>query len=415
MATTATPAVIRQWIADFVAETLRTDTLDQVVTRLDNAIIARVPELADRDMRRDLAASTRAHALEVLSTLTQDHADYPIPAEAHAFARTIARRGHDLRVLLRVYHVGQEAVIEYMSETIDERRLPPDIERSVLLRLFDRSTRWVSTCVETLTDTYITERERGLRAALNQRGEIVRALLDGADLDIEHASAKIGYRLAGRHLALVLWTDADAVALGSADGTGEVGDRLDRVVARCAAAVGSGSVLTVPAGASALWAWLAVSDDGVPSVADWPVEPPVRVAVGLPGSQLAGFRRGHAEAVAARHVAERARPGLPRVLDYREVEVAYLAGLDEPGMRALIDRELGVLAAPDAQSARLRETLHAYLRARRSPDAAAKALGVHKNTVRYRLQRIEELLGHPVDRPGPRLEIALDCVAVYGV
>ncbi|MEV6772665.1 helix-turn-helix domain-containing protein [Nocardia sp. NPDC051030] len=415
MATTAPSAEIRQWIADFVAETLHTETLEQVVTRLDNAIIARIPELRDRDMRRDLAASSRAHALEVLSGLTQDRYEYAVPEEAHAFARTIARRGHDVRLLLRVYHLGQEAVIDYMADILEDRQLPPDIERSVLLRLFDRTTRWVSTSVETLTDTYTEERERGLRAALTQRAEIVRGLLGGAELDIEQASARLGYRLAQRHLALVLWTDEDAAVVGP-DGNGDAAALLERVAGRYAAALGNGSVLTMPSGASALWAWIGVDDTlPEPSEAAWAVETPVRVAVGIPAAQVAGFVGGHREAVAARQVAERARPGRARVVHYPEVEVAYLAGLDEPAMRALVERELGALAAPDAQSARLRDTLHAYLRARRSPDAAAKMLGVHKNTVRYRIQRIEDLLGHSIDQRGPRLEIALDCVAVYGV
>lgn len=415
---TANPAngpEIRQWIADFVAETLPAETLEQVVTRLDNAIIARIPELRDRDMRRDLAASSRAHAVAVLSGLTQDRFDYPVPEEAHAFARTVARRGYDVRLLLRVYHLGQEAVIDYMTEVLEQRQLPRDIERSVLLRLFDRTTRWVSTSVEQLTDTYTAERERGLRAAFTQRAEIVRALLDGAEVDAESASARLGYRLTQRHLALVLWTDEDTAPLPS-DGDGEAVGQLDRIVSRYAATLGNGSLLTMPSGATALWAWIGVDGD-LPEPGDpvWSVDAPVRVAVGLPAAHTAGFRAGHREAVAARHVAERARPGAARVLHYSEVEVAYLAGADEVAMRALVERELGALAAPDAQSARLRETLHAYLRARRSPDAAAKLLGVHKNTVRYRLQRIEELLGHSLDQRGPRLEIALDCVAVYGV
>ncbi|UGT40113.1 helix-turn-helix domain-containing protein [Nocardia yamanashiensis] len=475
----ASSEVIRGWIADFVAETLRTETLENVVTRLDTAIIARVPELRDRDMRRDLAASTRAHALEVLSGLTQDRSDYPVPEQAHDFARTIARRGHDVRLLLRVYHLGQEAVLDYMTDVLDERQLPRDLEKAVLLRLFDRTTRWVSASIETLTDTYMREREQGLRAALSQRTDTVRALLDGTELDIEIASARLGYRLAQRHLALLLWIDEvpSAVRPESAD---VVTGLLERVVARCATALGNGSALTLPAGASALWAWIGLDDDTVPGApethlgtmaaptraieallpaqlpraedppgrgsparglenrpghsrtpgaiaarsarteprrlaAAWPVEAPVRVAVGNPGGHIAGFREGHREAVAARQVAERARPGLPRVLHYAEVELAYLAGVDEAAMRALIVRELGPLAAPDAQSARLRETLHAYLRAWRSPEAAAKALGVHKNTVRYRIQRIEELLGHPIDQHGTRLDLALDCVAVYGV
>ncbi|WP_309231255.1 helix-turn-helix domain-containing protein [Nocardia sp. SYP-A9097] len=415
MANIETSPGTRQWIADFVAENLRTENLEQVLSRLDTAIITRIPELRDRDVRRDLAASTRAHAFEVLSGLTQDRFDYPVPEQAHAFARTIARRGHDIRLLLRVYHVGQEALLDFMTEIVGQGQLPREIERDVLLRLFDRSTRWISTSVETLTETYMQERESGLRAALNQRAGIVRALLDGGDLDIEHASARLGYQLAQRHLALVLWTDTDTTPVrpdGADDSTG----LLDRVAARCASALGNGSVLTIPSGASALWAWIGLDDDlPDPAQSVWPVEATVRVAAGIPASQVAGFRGGHREAIAARQVTERARPGLPAVVHYPDVEVAYLTGADETAMRALIDRELGTLAAPDAQSARLRETLHAYLRARRSPDAAAKTLGVHKNTVRYRIQRIEELLGHSIDQRGPRLEIALDCVAVYGV
>ncbi|MFI1914495.1 PucR family transcriptional regulator [Nocardia sp. NPDC020380] len=422
MAPTAPTAEIRQWIADFVAETLHTETLEQVVTRLDEAIIARIPELRDRDIRRDLAASSRAHALEVLSGLTQDRFDYPVPEEAHAFARTLARRGHDVRLLLRVYHFGQEAVIDYMSEILEERQLPQDIERAVLLRLFDRTTRWISHSVEALTDTYMEERERGLRAALEQRAELVRGILDGLDPDLESASARLGYRLTQRHLALVLWTDEDTTPLrpdGSGprpDNSGDAAGLLERAVSRYTAGLGNGSAFTMPAGASALWAWIGV--DGEPpdaTDAAWSVEAPVHVAIGTAAAHLAGFRDSHREAVAARQVAERARPELARAVHYPEVEVAYLTGLDETAMRALITRELGALATPDPHSARLRETLHAYLRAGRSPDAAAKLLGVHKNTVRYRIQRITELLGHSIDHRGPRLDIALDCVAVYGV
>jgi DNA-binding PucR family transcriptional regulator len=76
---------------------------------------------------------------------------------------------------------------------------------------------------------------------------------------------------------------------------------------------------------------------------------------------------------------------------------------------------LRALAGRDTNAARLRETLHAYLKSHRSPEAAAKLLGVHKNTVRYRIQRIEELLGHPIEERSLPLALALTCVATYGV
>ncbi|MBF5001480.1 helix-turn-helix domain-containing protein [Nocardia sp. BSTN01] len=469
MATAPSDVAVRQWMADFVAETLRGETLEQMVARLDAQIIGRVQELTDRDLRRDLESSTRAHALAVLSGLTQDAMEYAVPEQAHAFARTLARRGYDLRLLLRVYHAGQEAAIDYMTEVIDERRLPEQFERSALIRLFERSTRWVNTSVEALTDTYMQERERGLRAALNQRTEIVRTLLSEEEVDADYASARLGFRLAQRQVAIVLWTDSAARGAGALlsaaadrfagagrqfelpgtdDGrregdpvTGPLGDgiagtdgvaadlgaddrlaagsdelgRLERTATRLATALGGVGVLTVPAGSAALWAWLAADAEAVAAVAADIVAAPMRLALGSSATGVAGFRQSHRDAIAARQVAERAAVDLGRVLPYARVEPAYLAGADVAAMRALIRRELGPLAAPDANSARLRETLLAYLRCHRSPEGAAARLGVHKNTVRYRIQRIEETLGRRIEECGLRLELALECVAVYGV
>lgn len=412
--------VVREWLADYVFETMRSESMEVVVRRLDTAIIARVPELADRDMRRDLAASTRAHARTMLSGLTSDTFEFVIPEEAHAFARTIARRGFDLRLLLRTYHVGMEAVLDYLNDAIDERQAPHEIERAVLQRVFGRSTQWVSASVEALTDTYMEERERVLRAALNRRTEMVHALLAGDELDIDQASVRLGYRLTQQHVAFVLWTDDSS---GEPGGDSETIGLLDRVAARLASALGSSRVLTLPSGANGMWAWAGLDDVArgtelaapgqLAEIAAELVGPPVRVAFGVPAAQISGFRQSHREAVAARQVTER-RPSAPRVIGYRDVEVAYLAGADDTAMRGLIGRELRALAGPDATAARLRETLHAYLRSRRSPEATAKLLGVHKNTVRYRIQRIEELLGHPIEERGLSLEIALECVATYG-
>ncbi|WP_405179285.1 helix-turn-helix domain-containing protein [Nocardia sp. NBC_01377] len=412
--------VVREWLAEYVFETMRTETLDQVVERLDTAIVAKVPELADRDMRRDLAASTRSHARTMLSGLTTDGLEFVIPEEAHALARTIARRGFELRVLLRTYHSGMDAVLEYMNDVIDQHKVPRELERAVMLRLFDRSTKWISMSVEQLTDTYMEEREQVLRAALNRRTETVRALLAGDEIDTELASVRLGYRLSQQHVAFVLWADEPAAELG---GDGEMVGLLDRVATELAGALGSNRVLTLPSGASGMWAWAGLDtaraeELSAPGALELALSglplAPVRVAFGVPTGQLSGFRESHREAVAARQVAERGAAAA-RVTAYRAVEVAYLAGADEAAMHGLVARELRALAGRDVNAARLRETLHAYLLSRRSPESAARLLGVHKNTVRYRIQRIEELLGHSIEQRGLALEIAMACVAAYGV
>lgn len=56
-------------------------------------------------------------------------------------------------------------------------------------------------------------------------------------------------------------------------------------------------------------------------------------------------------------------------------------------------RRLGPLAARDPVAARLRTTLEAYFAAQESPGATARKLGLHMNTVLYRLRQAEELLG----------------------
>lgn len=315
---------VRDWLADYVYETMRTETLEQIVTRLDNVIIARIPELADRDMRRDLAASTRAHARIVLSGLTSDAFDFLLPEEAHTFARSVARRGFELRLLLRVYHVGMEAVLDYLTEVVEQRQAPHEIERVVLLRLFERVTKWMNASVELLTDTYMEERERVLRAALNRRAETVRALLAGDDVDIEQASVRLGYRLSLQHLAFVLWTDEQTGADQEATGL------LDRVAAKLASAVGSGRVLTVPSGASGMWAWAGLDDVGrsaelatsgaLRRLASAHVDAPVRVAFGVPAGGIAGFGVAIARRSPrgrSRSVGPRASGGSPGIARWR--------------------------------------------------------------------------------------------------
>ncbi|MFD5176100.1 PucR family transcriptional regulator [Nocardia sp. NPDC058379] len=397
---------VRGWFAEFVFDLLRTQSMDRILARLDAAVLAGSPELDDPDLRRDLAASTRAHARVVLGGLATDSDDLVLPEEAHVLARTIARRGLDIRVLLRAYQAGFAETLAVMTETVDEGQVPPDLERAVMLRLFDRTATWMGLSIEQLTGTFMAERERVLRDALNTRTELVRALLAGTSVDVDQAAIVLGYRLAQRHLAFLLWTG---------DAAGEEPDGLlDRTATRIATALGATGLLTVAASASGLWAWAAIEDDAelAERIARCEVVAPVRVAFGLPGAHVDGFVASHREAVAARRVAER---GTGAVTSYREVEIAYLAGIDTAAMRGLIARELRGLTGTDPVATRLRATLHAYLRAQRSPEEAARTLGVHKNTVRYRITRVEEILGHPVSERALALEVALDCVAAYGV
>jgi purine catabolism regulator len=63
------------------------------------------------------------------------------------------------------------------------------------------------------------------------------------------------------------------------------------------------------------------------------------------------------------------------------------------------------LLAPLAHEPELVASLRAYLAANGQGEAAARALGVHRHTLRYRIRKIAELLGRDLDDPGARAEL----------
>jgi PucR-like helix-turn-helix protein len=60
-----------------------------------------------------------------------------------------------------------------------------------------------------------------------------------------------------------------------------------------------------------------------------------------------------------------------------------------------------------ASRTRLLETLRAWLDLQGRIEPVARALDVHPQTVRYRLAQLREVLGHALDEPGGRFELAL--------
>lgn len=77
-------------------------------------------------------------------------------------------------------------------------------------------------------------------------------------------------------------------------------------------------------------------------------------------------------------------------------------------LRAYADAHLAALEAYDRErGADLLQTLEAYLRAGASVAGAAAALGVHRNTLAYRIARIEEVGALDLDDPETRFDLQL--------
>ena len=184
---------------------------------------------------------------------------------------------------------------------------------------------------------------------------------------------------------------------------------LEQVAAELAAGLGARRAFTIPSGAHALWAWVAtpVPPDRTalgPLAARYPR---IRVAVGRSAKGIGGFRRTHREAVKAQQTAA-AAGSLGGLTLYEDVELIALLAADAEGMQAFVASELGTaMAAPGRRAAHLLDTALAFLRCNGNASATAQLLGIHRNTVRNRLIRTEELLGRALEVPNVRLELAL--------
>ncbi|WP_085999603.1 PucR family transcriptional regulator [Nocardia thailandica] len=132
----------------------------------------------------------------------------------------------------------------------------------------------------------------------------------------------------------------------------------------------------------------------------------VRAALAAPVADLAAVAAARAEVdrVLDRTVGA---TGAARVTTLARARTAVLLGeilalaAARPDLR---DPRLATLSAYDRDHATdLRATLAAYLAAHGDVRAAATAVGVHPNTLRYRLRRAQDLLGLTLDDPADRL------------
>jgi DNA-binding PucR family transcriptional regulator len=387
--------------------------LQPLATRVDAAVLAAVPALSsDADIRLALERSTEANLADILALLGDPGlpVDSGVPPEALSLAGALVRRGVEPGDLVHAYLVGQNELWRAWMEELAER-LPSGRPLIVALelssaRIFTRADFLVAQLMRHID----RERVRWMGGALARRTQLVRSLLEGEEQDVVEASRALGYDIDRWVLAAVLW---DA---GGADDPGMRHDGLEAQAAGAARAAGVARAFTLAPDETGLWAWIATPEppdlDAIAAALGESLAASQSVAFGAPAYGLEGFRRGHQEAVHARRVAELG--GRAGVVRYDQVELASLVSGDLDRLARFVQRTLGPLTAEDDTTVRLRETLLAWLAEGGNARRAAERLHAHKNTVLYRLQRAQLLLGRPLDEDRGALELALSAVRCFG-
>jgi sugar diacid utilization regulator len=134
-----------------------------------------------------------------------------------------------------------------------------------------------------------------------------------------------------------------------------------------------------------------------------------RVGVGGRCAELDGFARSYQEAVAALRV-QKAVGGPDQVIVFDDLGVykVLMTANETFAMERFVEEWLRPLIDYDsARGTQLVLTLTEYLDCGGNYDASAKALSVHRNTLKYRLRRIREVSGHNLGHPGTQFNLQL--------
>ncbi|MEM9132453.1 MAG: helix-turn-helix domain-containing protein [Actinomycetota bacterium] len=137
----------------------------------------------------------------------------------------------------------------------------------------------------------------------------------------------------------------------------------------------------------------------------------LHVGVGTPHPGLPGLRTSVNEATTAvRSARDHRRPNQPQFFDRLGFGRALLQWAEIDGIRSVVDELLAPLLDQSPQrAAESLETLRTYLASGRNVSSTAATLHLHRNTIRYRIERITDRLAVDLDDPDERLLLELAC------
>ena len=372
-----------------------------VTEKAVEAVAAEVPELVGPDPRlRELLSLVIAANLDNLGASIAYRVPTETPFEPPAaveHARLLAQRGIPASSMLRGYQVIQRSltgpVIEAVERFVEDRDELVVTLEAVLAYFFSQGDGASQAAMRThaaARDVWLRGRGAGLSKRLD-------AVLDRTVTDVQTAERALNYVVSGNHVALILWLDESERPLD-----------MEKAERRVAAMRGVRDSLLVPRDERTLYAWLHVAGDD--HIAEWMSTPTdladARVAFGELAAGIEGFRLSHMQAQSAGAVIAASRKR-EKVMIVRYRDVAALSFLvDRPAeSKGWSDAVLGDLAGPGEERERLRETLRVFLEEGESAIATGQRLFVHRNTVKYRVDRAVSLL--PEELGSRRLDVAL--------
>ncbi len=368
-------------------------------TRMAERICAEIPIYAEGQMLGfdELVMSCANNLRYVLGILAGD--DAPSLEAPRATGTARAEQGLPYDAVLQAFRIGGRFIWELLVE-----HAPPDQHDILLLAAADI---W---SVSDDLSSIVTEAYRGALADRARRDSQRRAVLVGSLLDGDDGTAEQALETV-RVLNLGGSGDFVVVSAESPTPGGEGLPDVERALRR--------------ANVASAWRLEHDHQDGLVALRfGFGIEQLVEALGGIATGRV-GVSQPFARIDRATDARRQARvacaagtPGTPGVLAYGDQPLAVLLASSPEPARSVIDAVLGpVLALPPDDAAVVLETARGWLAADGSTSAAARQLHVHRNTVRYRIRRLEELTGRDLARPvdAAEVHVALECARFLGL
>ena len=351
--------------------------LDELAAELTSILVAaEPPDFYDDEGVQDLSASARGGLLAILRHLAGEDTSGASLDVARAAGRRQVQQALPLEGVLRSFRLAGQALWEHLVEAARRRGLPLGESMldgaSEVWRIID------------LFSVAATEAYRAEEAQLREHDDrvqaaVLAALLEGRGSDPQFARD-------ATHALAVPMGGPFVCVVGLADSPDELALEHPRERLRMARVLSA-------------WTTLAGSDVGLVALGTRTADevrgmlaPAVRTRAGMSPvfTELADLPR-------ARHLADTAArcPGEHRAV--RVLDDDLIAGLvvDAPLVASMLyERTVGrLLAAEATDAAALLGSLRVFLDEDGSLNAAAAKSFVHRNTLLYRLKKIEKLTG----------------------
>ncbi|MGB7235370.1 MAG: helix-turn-helix domain-containing protein [Rhodococcus sp. (in: high G+C Gram-positive bacteria)] len=369
--------------------------VDDLVQDMTTLVMSRHPQIEALGMRDFVAGSGAVNLPILLDGLARNRepSSFDLSVEVADQTLHIVRSGAPLELVSAGYRIVASWVVELWTDTA---ALRTDLSESTKIAVIRRGTgfilSWTESLVEGIGGVYRTELARIAEERSREHIEFVQSVLDGTVGDAGLIEKRLGMALAGPHLCLILRSNSND----------DRASDLKNALYRLTSSAGVATEVTVVADQRTVWCWVRYQEG---RQFDWSTPMSgVTLAVGRAAAGLPGFVSSHRFATAALRVAGlRSEP--PVRVRYDDVEMVALCTADPDTARAFMTTVLGPLAASGA--ARQRETLDAFLQSSMNFRGTASRLGLHHNTVRYRLDAAEKVLGYAIESRRLELELAL--------